>query len=242
MSHNDVAYGEDADREDPWDIAAQELTPGKSLARIVANARFTVATVTVVGAVLTALGLITVQAVVADHIARVFAVFSIGATLLAVLLALLYLALRVRKVNPENLVQVESWYRRELRRTWLAVAASWLLIVAVVLAGCAGLRTALTSQDQRPPQLALQIAGTGGEHIVTTSATLSNLQGGTVVVLLLTGEATGGKPVLLMETKTMVSDVGTATVSPSTAEVTFYAKYVLVLLVDGHQRASLTVP
>ena len=93
MSHNDVAYGEDADREDPWDIAAQELTPGKSLARIVANARFTVATVTVVGAVLTALGLITVQAVVADHIARVFAVFSIGATLLAVLLALLYLAL-----------------------------------------------------------------------------------------------------------------------------------------------------
>jgi hypothetical protein len=242
MSHHDIAYGEDADQEDPWETAAKELWPDKSLARIAANARFTVATVTVVGTVLTALGLITIQAVVADRMARVLAVVSIGAALLAVLLALLYLALRVRKVNPQNLARVESWYQSELRRTWLAGAASWLLIIAVVLAGSAGLRAALASPDQGPPQLALQIAGTDREQAVTASATLSSLRAGAVVVLRLTGEATGAMPVLLMETKTLVSDAGTATISPGTINVTSYARYLLVLLVDNRERASLTVP
>jgi heme/copper-type cytochrome/quinol oxidase subunit 2 len=243
MSPDDVAYGEDADQEDLWQSAAKELWPDKSLPRVAANAKFTVATVTVVGTGITALGVITVQAVIADRIARVLAFLSIGTALLAVLLALLYLALRVRKVNPENLVEVQSWYQKELRRTWLAVAASWLLIIAVVLASSAGLRTALTSNDQRPPQLALQIVGTGRERTVTASATLSNLRAGAVVVLRLDGEATGAKPVvLLMETKTTVSDTGTATISPSTITVTSYARYLLTLLVDNRERASLAIP
>lgn len=238
----EIAYGEEANQEDPWEAAAKELWPDKSLARVAANARFTVATVTVVGAGLTALGLVTVQAVVADGPARVLAQLSICAALLAVLLALLYLALRVRKVNPENLAKVESWYGRELRRSWLAVVASWLLIIALILAGSAGLRIALTSHNQPPPELVLQITGTGGERTVTVSAVQPSLPSGTVVVLRLTGQDGGAKRVLLMEAKTTASDAGTATVSPSTANFTFYAEYRLVLLVAGRERAALQVP
>ena len=113
MSADDVGYGEDATEDDLWESTAKELTPDKSLARIAANAKFTVATVTVVGAVLTALGLVTVQTVNMDRTSRILADLSVSAGLLAVLLALLYLALRVREVNAQNLVQVEDWYRSE---------------------------------------------------------------------------------------------------------------------------------
>jgi len=242
MSAEDVGYGEDATGDDPWEGAAKELTPDKSLARIAANAKFTVATVTVVGAALTALGLVTVQTVNMDHTSRALAELSVSAGLLAVLLALLYLALRVREVNTQNLVQVEDWYRSEFRRAWVAVAAGWVLIVAVLLAGIAGLHSTLVSRAELPPQLALQVESIGCKRNVTASATLMNMRVGALVILRLTGEPTGGKPVLLVESKMTVNNTGTAMVSPGTTKVISYPKYLLVVLVDGRRLASMTVP
>lgn len=242
MSADDVGYGEDATEDDLWESTAKELTPDKSLARIAANAKFTVATVTVVGAALTALGLVTVQTVNMDRTSRILAELSVSAGLLAVLLALLYLALRVREVNAQNLVQVEDWYRSELRRAWVAVAAGRVLIVAVALAGIAGLYSTLASHAELPPQLALQVAGTGCKRNVTASATLMNMRVGAVVILRLTGEPTGSKPVLLVESKITVNNTGTAMVSSGATKVISYPKYLLVVLIDGRQLASMTVP
>jgi hypothetical protein len=242
MSEQNVGYGEDATEDDPWENAAKELSPDNSLARIAANARFTVATVTAVGTALTALGIVTVQTVNTDRISRVFAISSACAGLLAVLLALLYLALRIRLVNPQDLVQVEEWYRSELRRTWLAVAASWLLIVAVALAGIAGLHSAFASRGERTPQLALRVAGTRPERKVIASAKLVHMRVGGVVVLRLSGETIGSKPVLLVESRMTVNDSGTAMLSTGATTVIAYPKYLLVVFLDGRRLGSMTAP
>jgi hypothetical protein len=242
MNEQDVGYGEDAAEDDFWDNAAKELAPDKSLARIAANAKFTVATVTLVGTALTSLGIVTVQTVNIDSISRAFAIFSVSAGLLAVLLALFYLALRIRDVNPQNLVEVEKWYRSELRRTWIVIIASWMLIIAVILAGIAGLKSAFASRNEHPPQLALQVAGTGYERSVIASANLVNMRIGAVVVLRLTGEAAGRKPVLLVESSSTVNDGGTAMMNSGTVTVLYYPRYQLIILFDGRRFASMSVP
>jgi signal transduction histidine kinase len=199
--------------------------------------------VTAVGTGLTALGLVTTQALSADAAARAAALLSVGAALVAIMLALVYLTLRVRKVNSQDLVQVESWYGNEFRRTWLAMAASWLLVVAVGLGGAAGLRAAVAGgRGSQRPQLTLEVAGTGRERTVTASATIANLRAGAVVSLRLTGMRANAAPVPLLESRTTVSETGTATLSPEATKVASYAHYRAALLVDGRERSSLTIP
>jgi hypothetical protein len=240
-----VAYGDEVAPDDLWETAAQELGPEKSLARISANAKFTVATVAVVSTALTALGLVSAQALVgAARTPRTLAVLSVGAAVLAILAALLYLALRVRQVNVENLAEVQRWYEREFRRTWPVMAASWLLILAVALGGAAGLLTALDAGGESAPQLTLQVAGTEGQRMVTASATVAGLRARSVVALRATAESAGTAPVLLFETRTTVDKTGQVTIAPNAAKVAAAAnaRYRVVLLVDGEERTSVAVP
>jgi hypothetical protein len=239
-----VAYGDEIAPDDLWGTAARELGPEKSLARISANAKFAVATVAIVGTALTALGLVNAQALVGARTPRTLALLSVGAAVLAVLAALLYLALRVRQVNVENLVEVQRWYEREFRRTWPAMAASWLLILSVALGGAAGLITALDTAETGAPQVTLQVAGTGRERTVTASATVTGLRTRSVVALRATAESAGKAPVLLFETRTTVGRTGQVTIAPNAAKVAASpdARYRVVLLVDGEERTSVAVP
>jgi hypothetical protein len=155
---------------------------------------------------------------------------------------LVYLGLRVRKANPQDYAQVESWYRTEFRRSWLAVAASWLLILAIVLGGLAGVTTALVSREQRAPQLSLTIAGVGSERTIAASATLPTAPNGAVVALRVTGEPANAAPVVLLDARTMVNQTGSTVLSPSSTKANVYPRYRLELRVDGRERGSLTVP
>jgi hypothetical protein len=121
-----------------WRALAEELTPAKSLARVdVATARV-VTNVTVVGSLLTGLGLVAAGLPATAAAARSLAVAAVVAAVLAVGCALTAQMLSIRRgLNTNNLVMVKAWYRAQFRRrAYPARAATALLLVAVLLAGC----------------------------------------------------------------------------------------------------------
>jgi hypothetical protein len=236
---DDVGYGVEADPDDPWITAAKELTPDKSLARIATNAKFTVATVSVVGTALTALGLVSADRLIRDHATRIFALLAVGAALVAVILALAYLVPRMGRVNIEDLEGVEVWYSRQFRWAWLASAAAWLLIVAIVIAGIAAVVNVLNS-DGDPPELMLQVSGTGKQRTVKAHLAVDNTDPGTLIELLLAAEGSQGGP--LLEAKTTVGRNRTAVMDATVEKVPVMPAYRLTASVDGRERASVIVP
>lgn len=131
---------------------ADELTPTKSLARLdVATARV-VSSVTLVTALLTGLGLVAVGLPATAGAPRTLATVSVGLAFLAVLCALAAQVLTVSQgVNPNNLKDVERWYRRVFAyRAPLASAASALMVAAAAVAGTAALGTLTAARGDRP--------------------------------------------------------------------------------------------
>jgi hypothetical protein len=117
----------------------EELTPAKSLARMDAATARVVATVSIVGTLLTGLGLVTAGLPDVEGAARVLAACSAVLAVLAVLFALSAQIFTVtRGVSTDNLKAVEKWYRRYFGvRGPLTSAASVLLVLAAAAAGAA---------------------------------------------------------------------------------------------------------
>jgi len=132
-----------------WRALADDLTPAKSLARVDVATSRVVTNVTVVGSLLTGLGLVAAGLPATDVGARYLAVAGVVAAVLAVASALTAQTLSIRRgLNTNNLVMVKEWYRTQFRRrAYPARAATVLLLVAVVLAGGAAV-VALLSPDQ----------------------------------------------------------------------------------------------
>ena len=164
--------------DDPMPAMRNELSPVPSLKRIGASARFTVSTVSVVATALTAFGLVAAAWLSAYPYVRVLAFAAAGAAAIALLCALGYLALRLEKRNWQNNVLVEKWYNNQFRRAGLVAAASWLLIVAVVLAGTAGTIAAVDASKADAPVLGLEVAGTGHQCTVTATVSVDHLAPG----------------------------------------------------------------
>jgi hypothetical protein len=118
---------------------ADELTPAKSIGRLDAATARVVTTVSVVGTVLTGFGLLTAGLPATEGGSRILAVASVVLAFLAVLCALSAQILTItRRLNTNNLKEVERWYlRRFLVRAPLARAASVLLVLATAAAGVA---------------------------------------------------------------------------------------------------------
>ena len=236
----DEAVGVPVAPDDPWVAAKDELTVARSLTRIGTNARFTVSTVTVVGTALTALGLVTTDLLLGRPIARRLAVAATILAALAVVCALLYLALRLEKLNVENYVEVKAWYRRQFQRAWLVVAASWLLVGAVALASAAGVTSLVTADDPHDPVLTLLVQGAGNERAITAQAVVKRLRQGELVTMRVTS-ASRAAPTLLMGTATPDSS-GTATLDASIDKAPVLPGYRLSVAVGGVERDSVTVP
>jgi amino acid permease len=101
-----------------------------------AHARQVVGTVSVVGTLLTSLGLVADEQVEQSAVARWLVAAAVAAVVVAWACQLLRLASRF---TPGNLVDVERWYRRQFRRAYGVWAAGLLLLVAIVVAGAAAL-------------------------------------------------------------------------------------------------------
>jgi hypothetical protein len=125
---------------------ADELTPAKSIGRLDTATARVVTTVSVVGTVLTGFGLLTAGLPAIEGGSRVLAALSVVLAFLAVLCALSAQVLTItRRLNTNNLKEVERWYlRRFLVRAPVARAASVLLVLATAAAVDAGQVASIT--------------------------------------------------------------------------------------------------
>ncbi|MEP6851744.1 MAG: hypothetical protein ABJA87_03685 [bacterium] len=241
-----VGYGGEPSADDEmWQAAAEELLPAKALTRIGANARATVGTVSLVGTALGGLGLLSLPSLPATAAARPVAITAIAIALLAVLAGLVYLALRVERVNVQDLNQVQAWYAQQFRRTGLAVAASWLLVLAIVLAAVAAGLALLQGvpQSAATSQLGLRIVGAGTARSLQVDAIASGLPAGSVVTVRVTGLAGPACPqTVLIDGRSTTDATGRITVAAEVAAVGCARSFRLELLDAGSGSASLTVP
>jgi hypothetical protein len=179
-----------------WRNAASTLTPDKSLARVDDKAKQVVGSVTLVGSLLTGLGLIAPAGLPLPPVARVFAIASVCVAVVAVVLGLSSVLLRFTPaLSSGDLVEVERWFRRQFRRAYLVVAAGVLLLLAVVLAAAAAVVT-LVATSSPDPLIVLQVGRTGADLQVSVRADIDGLSSGGVMRVEVIGMGTRGRTVV----------------------------------------------
>ncbi|MFE2413910.1 hypothetical protein ACFXDE_36825 [Kitasatospora sp. NPDC059408] len=223
-----------------WQKAADALAPDQSLQRVAANAKFVIATVTVVGTALTALGLVSVDQLSHRPLARAFALIAIVLTLAAVLMALRYLVLRSRAVALDNLLDVEAWYKEELGLSIWVRAAGWLLFSAVLCAGLAGLTAAVTADPWY--QVGLQSSGLAGTTSLSATASANGVSRGALAQATVTAKDAGGVETVVLRTARTADSGGTARIDATVPVTGHYQSFTIVLTSQGQQRATMTVP
>jgi hypothetical protein len=129
-----------------WADLAAQLTPVNSLARIDTVTARAVSTITVIGVLLTGLGALAAGQLTPSTATRGLAAATVITATLAVACALTAQVLTVtRRLNPNNLADVQAWYRRQFTtRAYTTQAATVLLILAALLAGTTATTTILT--------------------------------------------------------------------------------------------------
>jgi hypothetical protein len=121
-----------------WADLAAQLTPAASMARIDTVTARVVTTVTVIGTLLTGLGVFGADQLAKDSpVATGLAIATVLMATLSVVLALAAQVLTItRRLNPANLVEAQTWYHRQFTvRAYATRAATVLLILAALLAG-----------------------------------------------------------------------------------------------------------
>ena len=241
-------------QDQAWADLGAELTPAKSLARGDTATARVVATVTVVGALLTGFGVLGAGLPASAGAARILAICSVVAAVLAILCALAAQILTItRRLNPFNLFDVEDWYRRRFEiRASLTRAATVLLLVAAATAGAAAVSTLLTNRADQPtiavtrttqqPGAKANSADTAASpaalatSTITVVVTFRSLDPGQVATASITAD---GK--VLAEAAFTAGADGAATQSVA-ADHVGAGEHVTVDAVAGHQQcqASLT--
>jgi hypothetical protein len=123
-----------------WREVAAELRPVRSLARLDAHAKQVLGTVSVVGSLLTGLGLLAGERLEQSPVARGLAVGAVAAAVLAVVVAWWCQLLRINAgIAPGDLIEVREWFERQFRRAYGIWVAGVLILLAIVLAGAAAM-------------------------------------------------------------------------------------------------------
>ena len=127
------------------DLAVQ-LSPANSLARIDTVTGRAITTITVLGTLLTGLGALAPGQFTASTAAQDLAAATVATAALAVASALAAQVLTItHHLNPNNLADVQAWYRRQFTlRAYTTQAATILLIAAALLSGATAATTILT--------------------------------------------------------------------------------------------------
>lgn len=122
-----------------WRKLAETLSPEKALERVYANVKSIISNVTTIGTLLGGLGIIAATTLLSDPWLLVGAVLTSLLAAIAVTIALWALIARQTELASENLVEVETWYRREMKRGKSAAVAGWFLFAAGIVASATAL-------------------------------------------------------------------------------------------------------
>lgn len=117
-------------------------------------------------------------------------------------------------------------------------SASWLLILAVVFAGTAGVTAAIAAGKAEAPVLGLVVTGTGHQRTVTATVSIGHLEPGQVVTL----RVTSGTGQVVIVGKTNADSDGNAKLDAALQDAPGNAGYRLEVLLEGRERAMLQVP
>ena len=203
----------DADRT--WATLARELTPAQSLQRMDTATDRVVRTVTIIGTLLGGFGVFGATKPTVSGPARWITVAAVVCAAAAVACALAAQILTISKhVNPENLAQVRAWYHRRLEtRGYPTRAATFLLLVAAVLAGAAAV-VALATATPNEPTIAVTRAL---DHAAPVSATATTPATATITAEVTFRGLTSGQTASVTVRATATGQVlASATVTPAT--------------------------
>lgn len=204
-----------ADNIDPvaekWQTAATYLQPEKSVERIVASAKYVIASVTIVATVLTAVGTLKAEELAEDSILK-WLTTSTGIVVSgAILLAYLPLIMRTKDVQVENLLEVERWFKSEMKKGRFVRFAGIALSLAVVLAVITAV-VAAVGRDDPHAAVSLVETGSGTQQKVVVTVTVSRPSQDPLTVLV-TASRGAEKLVLLQSTHSKVLAAGAAVLS-----------------------------
>ena len=236
-------------RDQEWADLATELTPARSLARIDAVTARAVATITIIGLLLTGLGALAAGLPTAlGEPATALAVATVITAALAVASALTAQLLTItRRLNPANLAAVQAWYHRQFDlRAYPTQAATLLLLAAGLLAGATAAAALLDTPTATPtltvtqtiqPRVPGSTADTAQAAAVTVTVAFRGLVPGQVITLTLTSP---GATIPLARAAAIAAPGGTATTT-LTAQAPVTAQPVIVTAVAPRQicRADL---
>jgi len=203
----------DADRT--WSTLARELTPAQSLQRMDTATDRVVRTVTIIGTLLGGFGVFGATKPTVSGPARWITVAAVVCAVAAVGCALAAQILTISKhVNPENLAQVRAWYKRRLEtRGYPTRAATFLLLLAAVLAGAAAV-VALATATPNEPTVAVTRALNAAPFSPAANQVIAT---GTVTAEVTFRGLTSGQTASVTVTATYTHQVlATATVTPAT--------------------------
>ncbi|MEU7906605.1 hypothetical protein [Actinoplanes sp. NPDC049118] len=211
-----------------WAAAGAELAPAKSLARVDERAKQIVTNVSLVGSLLTGLGLVAGAKLDRSTPAKTLAIAAVCAALFAIVVALTSMLLRFTPaLTPANVLEVEEWYRRQFRWAYGVIAGGVLLLVAVLLAGAAALVVLIGAGGADEPAVSAQIAGTGTDAKLTAQVGFTGATPGQTLYTEVVGVDAAGSRTILVQSVTRAGD--TASVA-STAEVAGVSRYAAIEL------------
>lgn len=226
-----------------WISLREALTPAETLTRVNANARATVGAVTVVGSLVTALGLVATQSLLSSPPAHVLAIASVSAAVGSIVLALSYLGLRLQRLRVRRLDLVKRWYERQMRRAALAIAASWLLVLAVLLGAAAGLTAVIDANSPPEPTIGLTLAGVADGRKLDVRVEVSGIRPGSTVTLTVEGVAMDGCNRTTVLTGRHIADrTGRLSIASSVEPLPCNEQFALTIAGDQIRGRSLTVP
>ncbi len=213
MTTEPVRPVSEADRT--WATLGNELTPAKSLERMDTATDRVVRTVTIIGTLLGGIGVFGATKPTVSGPARWITVGAVVCAAAAVACALAAQILTISKhVNPENLAQVRAWYRRRIEtRAYPTQAATFLLLVAAVLAGAAAV-VALATATPNEPTIAVTRAL---DHAAPVSSGVTTPATATVTAAVTFRGLTSGQSASVTVKATSTGQVlASATVTPGT--------------------------
>ena len=218
-----------------WSDLADQLTPAKSVDRIVDGAKSIASSISLVAAIFTGVGLVSIDRLRSNSIA-LYVVAAAGIlSVTAVLIALRTQILRLQTVRPENLLEVERWYKQQVSRGEQVRIAGICLFLAVLF-GSIGEGVAFVTTGPTQPALSLQLAGTGTAAKLSAKAALEGLSPGSAVESRVIGVAADGNETILLRNTAVADSTGKVDVSGELAGPFVYATFRLEVKPAGAAR------
>jgi hypothetical protein len=218
-----------------WEAASSELTPDKSVTRINDSARFLIGNVTLLGTLLTGIGLLSANQNPLLVNRKLVTAVVILATL-AVALAFSSTILQTRNVRLFNLNEVEEWYKRHLRYARRVQVAGVLLGVAVILAGLAAVSVLAKSPDAHPVMSMRYSRSEAKQLNLAASVQVRPPNPRDMVTVEITGSGPGRKPIVLLRDVSTPDTTGLVSFKTEIAKLAGYSSFSMMVRLERNNR------